>query len=76
MKNSGIKRCKFCGKEIGIIEQAMYRKIVVDAEAVWVAADPEGEEYIRMDGSTVKAMEKPIEEKGEWAYRPHRWSCR
>ena len=55
----------------------IYRKIVVDAEIVWVAADPDGEEYVRPDGSKVQALEISLDEpRGEWAYRPHRWTCK
>lgn len=76
MKNSE-KTCRFCGKPIKIIECGIYRKIVVDAEIVWVRADPEGEEYVRPDGSKVQALEISLDEpRGEWAYRPHRWTCK
>ena len=76
MKNS-IHSCRWCGKKIGIITWGIYRKIVVDAEIVWVAADPDGEEYVRPDGSKVQALEISLDEpRGEWAYRPHRWTCK
>ena len=77
MKND-MKICKFCGKRIGIIEWGIYRKTVVDAAAVMVRADPDGEEYLRIDGSKVKAIEVAYDDDGpaEPAYRPHRWSCR
>ena len=74
----GVKRCKFCGKEIGIITYGIYRKCVVDAEAVTVIAAPDGDEYIRVDGTKVKAKEIPYDADAEGAkpaYRPHRWSC-
>ena len=38
MKND-IHSCKFCGKKIGIITWGIYRKIVVDAEAVMVVPE-------------------------------------
>ena len=71
-------RCRFCGKKIAVIERGLYRKVVVDAEVVYVAADPLGEEYIRPDGSKVLALEIALDSTvpGEWAYRPHQWSCR
>ena len=75
---SGVNVCKWCGKPIGIITWGIYRKVVVDAEAVTVVADPEGEEFLRIDGSTVRAREVPYEETvegSEPAYRPHRISC-
>ena len=76
MKNSE-KTCRFCGKPVKIIESGIYRKIVVDAEIVWVASDPDGEEYVRPDGSKVQALEISLDEpRGEWAYRPHRWTCK
>ena len=77
MKKDGEKTCRFCGKPVKIIESGIYRKIVVDAEIVWVEADPEGEEYVRPDGSKVQALEISMDEpRGEWAYRPHRWTCK
>ena len=78
MKNTQIKICRKCGKEILIIPQRMYRSIPVDAEAVEVIADSLGDEYIRWDGTKVRARAvKPEEELPgiEFAYRPHRWSC-
>ena len=71
----GIKKCRFCGKQIGVITWGIYRKVVVDAEAVWVQADPEGEEFVRIDGSKVQAREAGPLEEGEWAYRIHRRNC-
>lgn len=74
----GITTCKFCGRKIGIITWGIYRKVVVDAEAVMVAADPAGEEFIRVDGTKVKAREvDPYEYTGpqEPAYRIHRKNC-
>ena len=77
MKKDGEKTCRFCGKPVKIIESGIYRKIVVDAEIVWVAADTDGEEYVRPDGSKVQALEISLDEpRGEWAYRPHRWTCK
>lgn len=77
MKNNGIKTCRFCGKKVAIIECGIYRKVVVDAEAVDVYADPDGEQFIRYDGSKVKGFEAGIDcvFQTEPAYRPHRWSC-
>jgi len=76
MKDS-VKRCKFCGKPIDIITWGVYRKAVVDAEAVMVRADPDGEEFIRVDGSKVRAVivDYESEEKAEPAYRIHRLTC-
>ena len=76
MKDTTMK-CKFCGKKIGIITWGIYRKTVVDAEAVMVAADPEGEEFVRIDGSKIKGREVRFEEAviAEPAYRQHRKTC-
>ena len=73
-----VKACRFCGKPVAIITWGIYRKIVVDAEAVMVEANPQGDEFVRIDGSKVKAFEVDfISDSGtaEPAYRPHRWSC-
>ena len=75
-----IKKCKFCGKPIAIITWGFYRKVVVDAEAVIVRADPDGEDFVRIDGSKVKAVELPfmpeVDGAGEPAYRIHGKSCK
>lgn len=73
--NDSFKTCRICGKKIGIISRGLFRRVIVDAEAVWVDADPEGEEFIRMDGSKVQAREAGPLESGEYAYRPHRKKC-
>lgn len=73
---SSVNRCRFCGKEIAIITWGVYRKVVVDAEPVWVLPDAEGEEFVRIDGSKIKARKAdPAEDKPEPAYRIHRMSC-
>ena len=74
------KRCKFCGKQIGIITWGVYRKVVVDAEAVEIVPDAEGEEFVRIDGSKVRGRERDMKSlddmgRAEWAYRPHRKTC-
>ena len=62
MKNAdGIRICKKCGKQIGIITWGIYRKTVVDLLPVMVKADPVGEDYVRVDGSKVKAVEVPYD---------------
>ncbi len=72
--SGNVMTCRFCGKPVMVIKWGVYRKIVVDAETVRVAADPEGEEYVRYDGSKVKAREIAYDsqEPGEPAHRPHR----
>lgn len=73
---SGMKRCRKCGQMIGIIEWGIYRKALVDATAIRVIADPDGEEFIRIDGSKVLAREAASEVAwAEYAYRPHRKTC-
>ena len=73
----GTRVCKFCGRKIGVITWGVYRKIVVDAEAVMVLAAEEGEEFVRIDGSKVRGREVEYEEAvlAEPAYRPHRKTC-
>ena len=78
MKTTTVKICKKCGKEIFILPQRMYRSITVDAEAVPVVADPLGDEFIRVDGTKMKARALKMDEivdGEEYAYRPHRWTC-
>ena len=69
------KKCRFCGKEIAIITWGVYRKIVVDAVAVWIVPDEEGDEFVRIDGSKTRGRKALAEEQGEPAYRIHRMSC-
>lgn len=74
------KRCKLCGKPVGVIERGVYRKVLVDASAVELVADPDGEEFIRYDGSKVRGREATIDEyedytKTEFAFRPHQRTC-
>ncbi len=80
MKKDGVKLCKFCGKPIGIIESRIYRKIVVDASPVEVFPDENGEEFIRLDGSKVKAILADRwdddRKEAEYVFRPHRWTCK
>jgi len=75
MKN-GFKECRYCGKRIGVITYGVYRKVVVDAEAVDVVPDPNGEDFVRIDGSKIRGKEaEPGTLQTEPAYRPHRRSC-
>ena len=77
MKEQGINRCRKCGKPIGIITEGIYRKVIVDAEAVRVVADPRGESFVRIDGSKIRGREVAYEDavEAEPAYRPHRKTC-
>ena len=71
-----VTRCRKCGKPISVITWGVYRKALVDATAVMVVADPEGEEFLRVDGSKVLAREADYEVVGaEPAYRLHRKTC-
>lgn len=75
MKDS-ITTCRFCGRKIGIITWGVYRKVVVDAEAVDVVPDPDGEDFVRIDGSKIRGQEAEIGTIGtEPAYRIHRKNC-
>lgn len=69
-----VMTCRFCGKPVMVVTWGIYRKIVVDAASVMVTSDPEGIDYVRYDGSKVRAREVPYEssEPAEPAYRPHR----
>ena len=66
--------CRKCGKPVGLINTRPYRSILVDADAVQVKANEFGNEYIRWDGTKIRAREAdPGEVLGvEFAYRPHR----
>lgn len=68
--------CRKCGRPVAVIERGIYRKILVDAEAVMVAHDTSGREYVRIDGSKVLGLEVAYDSAvdAEPAYRPHR--CR
>lgn len=68
--------CRKCGRPVAVIERGLYRKILVDAEAVMVAPDTSGREYVRIDGNKVLGLEVAYDSAvdAEPAYRPHR--CR
>ena len=68
-----MKVCRKCGQMIDIIEWGVYRKVVVDAVPYYVMADPDGEQFVRIDGSKLMAKEVPFETSGtEPAYKPHK----
>ena len=68
-----MKVCRKCGQMIDIIEWGVYRKVVVDAVPYYVMADPDGEQFVRIDGSKLMAKEVPFETSGtEPAYKTHR----
>lgn len=76
MKSTGVSRCRKCGKPVSVIERGIYRKILVDAEAVDIISDPHGEEFMRIDGSKVRGKEAEIGTlQTEPAYRPHYRTC-
>jgi hypothetical protein len=72
-----VRLCRKCGKPIAVIGWGIYRSSVVDPEPVMVVADPSGEDWVRPDGSKVKAREDTfgVAEGREIAYRQHRKSC-
>ena len=73
---SSFYTCKWCGKKIGIINYGVYRKAVVDAQAVDVIPDPDGEDFVRIDGSKIRGREAPAGTiQTEPAYRLHRKTC-
>lgn len=69
------KKCRICGKPIGVIEWGVYRKVTVDAEAVRVIPAEGGEDFVRIDGSKIRGIEAPFLDDAEIAYRPHRKTC-
>ena len=70
---SSMRICRKCGQMISVIEWGVYRKTVVDAVPYYVIADPQGEQFLRIDGSKLMAKEMPFETEGtEPAYKPHR----
>lgn len=72
-----ITKCRFCGQLIAIITWGVYRKAVVDAEAVAVVPDENGEDFIRIDGSKILGREaEPGTLQAEYAYRQHGKTCR
>ena len=76
MRGTIFQTCRKCGRNIGVIEWGVYRKIVVDAEAVNVKADQFGEQYVRIDGSKMRGKEAPMDaENTEMVYRPHCRTC-
>lgn len=75
MKDS-FRICRKCGKPVGVIEWGVYRKVLVDAEAVDVVPDPHGEEFVRVDGSKIRGRAaEPGTLQTEPAYRLHRKTC-
>ena len=76
MRNSSIKKCRKCGRDIAVITLGVYRTAVVDAEAVDVIADAHGEDFVRVDGSKIRGREAPAGTlQTEPAYRMHRKTC-
>ena len=71
-----IRKCRKCGKPVSVITWGVYRKVLVDAEAVNVVPDPEGLEFVRIDGSKIRgSIAKPGTLQTEYAYRPHVRTC-
>ena len=76
MRDQSVKPCRKCGKPVSVITWGVYRKILVDAEAVDVVPDAHGEEFVRIDGSKIRGVEaEPGTLMTELAYRPHRKTC-
>lgn len=71
-------RCRKCGRRIGIVTCGIYRRIVIDPECLMIVPDPEGEDFVRVDGSKIKGKERNGllgDEPAEPAYRMHRKTC-
>ena len=76
MKRTGVSKCRKCGKPVSVITFGVYRKVLVDAEAVDVVPDPKGEEFVRIDGSKIRgSVAEPGTIQTEYAYRPHAKTC-
>ena len=77
MKKSFSTTCRKCGKDISIIEYRAFSKRVVDILPVMVAPDPNGEDFVRIDGSKIKGRIVPYEYEGPYenVYRQHRFTC-
>jgi len=75
MKVNDLPTCKKCGRRIAIITWGVYRKCIVDPAAIMIRPDPDGEEFVRIDGSKVCGKEAAFEEEAEPAYRLHRKTC-
>ena len=76
MRDQSVKPCRKCGKPVSVITWGVYRKILVDANAVDVVPDPKGEEFVRFDGRKMRGREaEPGTLQTEPGYRPHRKTC-
>ena len=70
--------CRKCGRRIAIITWGIYRKSIVDPECLMVEPDPEGEDFVRVDGSKIKGRVRSSflgDKPAEPAYRMHRKTC-
>ena len=69
-----VRTCRKCGEPIAVITWGVYRKAVVDAQAVMVIADADGNDFVRIDGSKIRGRIADYESAApaEPAYRPHR----
>ena len=69
------RRCKRCGKEIGVITRGC-RMITVDANTVFVHPDPLGEIFIRINGKKMRGTPDTRwdddRDQSEAVWRPHR----
>ena len=70
--SDSFKRCRHCGKMIGIIRERAYRKIIVDAEAHLIVPDALGDIYVRINGSKTRGRDAEMTETGYPAYKPHK----
>ena len=74
--SDSFKRCRHCGKMIGIIRERAYKKIIVDADPVTVFPDKLGDIFIRFDGSKMRGIPDTSYEdnrtEAEVVWRPHR----
>ena len=74
--SDSFKRCRHCGKMIGIIKKWPFGKIIVDADTKFVFPEPDGEIYIRINGTKMRGTESTrwdddrVEDEAVW--KPHR----
>ena len=76
-ERNGRRICRLCGREVETIPWGEGRNTTVDPEPCWVVPDPEGEQFVRIDGSKIRGRNVGITggSGAEPAYRMHRITC-
>ena len=70
--SDSFKKCRKCGKMVGIIKTRPYRKVIVDADAHLIVPDAKGEMFVTIDGHKMPGRDAHPEETGYPAYRQHK----